>query len=199
MSNFNHGSILDDIKALLGISKDIDHFDMDIIIGINSAFMTLNQLGVGPHVTFAIANKDATWNNFLKNRVHLEAIKSYIYLKTRLFFDPPGNSFLVEAIKNQIEELEWRLNAQTAGVTYDETIAPTDPDDPTVPKDTETYVHTQMKASNEWLIAHDLFKYPSITVVDTGNNVVVGQATYLNESTVRLNFNSEFSGKAYLN
>lgn len=105
-------SILLTIKKMLGVDRDFDGFDTDIIIGINSALMNLNQIGVGPAEAFSITNQDAVWSDFLDSTTNLEGAKVYIYLKTRLSFDPPANSFLVEAINKQISELEWRLNTQ---------------------------------------------------------------------------------------
>lgn len=108
-------SILTTIKKLLGPEEEYSHFDMDLIIHINSAFMRLNQLGVGPSTGFKIEDSNATWDLFLANRLDLEGVKTYVYLKCRLVFDPPQNSFLVEAIKDQIKELEWTLNFQAEG------------------------------------------------------------------------------------
>lgn len=110
-------SILTSIKKLLGVEEDYTHFDHDITIHINSAFFNLNQLGVGPIVGFRIEDKEAVWTDFVGERLDLESVKSYIYLKTRLVFDPPQTSFLIDAIKNQIQELEWRLNIQAEGGT----------------------------------------------------------------------------------
>lgn len=97
---------------MLGIERDFDGFDTDIIIGINNAFMFLNQLGIGPADSYSITGIDELWSDFLDSTTNLESIKSYIYLKTKLAFDPPLNSFLVKAIETQISELEWRLNTQ---------------------------------------------------------------------------------------
>lgn len=105
-------TIIEEIKQMLGIHADTEVFDTNIKVGINSAFMTLNQLGVGPEETFSITDESVVWEDFLEGKANIEAARSYVYLKVRMFFDPPGNSFLVEAIKNQIEELEWRLMAQ---------------------------------------------------------------------------------------
>jgi len=105
-------SILLTIKKMLGIETDYDGFDVDIIVGINSAFMSLNQLGVGPEIGYGITTIDDEWADFLVADTNLEGVKSYVYLKTRLLFDPPSNSFLVDAITKQITELEWRLNVQ---------------------------------------------------------------------------------------
>ena len=81
-----------------------------IIMHINSVIFILTQIGIGPDEGFAITSKDQTWNDFLQGRINIESVKSYVYLKVRLLFDPPSNSFLVEAIERQISEYEWRLN-----------------------------------------------------------------------------------------
>lgn len=103
-------SILTSIKKLLGIAEDYEHFDSDIIMHINSVFMILNQLGVGTSEVFAIENKDAVWTDFISDTTKVEAVKSYIYLKVKLLFDPPLSSAVMESIKQMISELEWRLN-----------------------------------------------------------------------------------------
>lgn len=105
-------SILTSIKKLLGIEEDYTHFDQDIIININSALMTLNQLGIGPPQGFSIQNKIKTWADYLGPSIDFEGVKSYIYLKVRLAFDPPSTSFVLDAMERQIKELEWRLNVQ---------------------------------------------------------------------------------------
>lgn len=104
-------SILTSIKKLLGITEEYDHFDADLIMHINSVFMILTQMGVGPSDGFAITGKDETWSSFLpESGPKLEAVKSYVYLKTRLLFDPPTASAVMEATKSMISEFEWRLN-----------------------------------------------------------------------------------------
>ena len=105
-------SILTSIKKLLGVPDDYDHFDSDIIMHINSVFMILNQLGIGPEEGFTIADKTATWEDFLHSGKNLESVKSYVHLKVKLLFDPPMSSTVMEAMKQMISELEWRLNVQ---------------------------------------------------------------------------------------
>lgn len=105
-------SILETIKKMLGADKNYFPFDEDIIVHINSAFMALNQLGVGPEKCFAITNYEQTWEDFLGDSLDYEACKSYIYFRVKLAFDPPTNSFVVDAINKQLEEYAWRLTAQ---------------------------------------------------------------------------------------
>ena len=103
-------SILTSIKKLLGITEEYEHFDQDIIIHINSVFMILNQLGVGPSNGFSITDKTAVWSDFLSDETGIESVKSYIYLKVRLLFDPPTTSAVMESMNRMISELEFRLN-----------------------------------------------------------------------------------------
>lgn len=105
-------SILTSIKKLLGVDEEYTHFDTDIIIDINSVLMGLTQIGVGPSAGFLITDKTQTWIDFLGTRKDLEAVKTFIYLKVRLLFDPPTSSSLFEAMERQISEFEWRLNNQ---------------------------------------------------------------------------------------
>lgn len=103
-------SILTSIKKLLGITADYTHFDPDIIMHINSAFSVLTQLGVGPPEGFRIEDDMKTWTDFIEDTTKLESIKTYIYLKVSLWFDPPTSSAILSAKERQISELEWRLN-----------------------------------------------------------------------------------------
>lgn len=104
-------SILTSIKKLLGIAEEYEHFDNDLIIHINSVFSILTQLGVGPVDGFSIKDSNAVWSDFIPEKSRLEEIKSYMYLKTRLIFDPPSGSAVIESINRMISELEWRINA----------------------------------------------------------------------------------------
>lgn len=103
-------SILTSIKKLLGIDEAVDHFDQDIIIHINSALMTLNQIGVGPEEGFTITGSTETWDQFLQDNKKIEAVKTYVYLSVRLVFDPPQSSAAIDSINRLIEKLEWRIN-----------------------------------------------------------------------------------------
>ena len=103
-------SILVSIKKLLGVAEEYDFFDADILMHINTAFMVLYQLGVGPSEPFMIEDASATWSDFLGDSKDLAGVKTYIYLKVKLVFDPPQSSAAMEAIKQNIAELEWRLN-----------------------------------------------------------------------------------------
>ena len=103
-------SILTSIKKLLGIVEEYDHFDQDIIMHINSALSTLTQLGVGPKNGFVIKDCYAVWSQFLGDDSRLEFVKTYVYMRVRLAFDPASSSAMIDAINRQISELEWRIN-----------------------------------------------------------------------------------------
>lgn len=105
-------SILTSIKKLLGITEEYEHFDPDIVMHINSVFSILTQLGVGPKEGFRIENASMTWAEFLNDDSRLEMVKTYMYLKVKLGFDPPLSSAAIDAINRQISELEWRINVQ---------------------------------------------------------------------------------------
>lgn len=104
-------SILNSIKKLLNIEESNKDFDSELIININSVFMILGQLGLHDEA-FRIEDSTTSWDEYLEESDDLDAVKSYIYLKVKLIFDPPLNSSVMEAIKEQIRELEWRLNIQ---------------------------------------------------------------------------------------
>ena len=103
-------SILTSIKKLLGIAEEYDQFDPDIIMHINSVFMILTQLGVGPAEGFSIEDDTAVWTDFIQDVKKLESVKTYIYLKVKLAFDPPLSSAVIESMNRLTNELEWRLN-----------------------------------------------------------------------------------------
>lgn len=102
-------SILQSTKKTLGLAEDYTAFDQDIIMHINSVFSTLLMLGVGPETGFVIEDETDTWEEFTTD-VRLNSVKSYMYLKVRLLFDPPSTSFVLSALQEQIKELEWRMN-----------------------------------------------------------------------------------------
>lgn len=104
-----NNSILTSIKKILGIPEEHEHFDADIIMHINTVFMILNQLGVGPASGFKILDKTTMWDDYLKNDSQLEAVKSYMGYKVRLMFDPPSSSAITESINHVVSELEWRI------------------------------------------------------------------------------------------
>lgn len=103
-------SILTSVKKMLGITEECKDFDPDIIMHINTVLMILTQLGVGPEEGFYIEDDSSFWDDFVKDLSKLEAIKTYVYMKVRLMFDPPTSSSAMEATNRIIDELEWRLN-----------------------------------------------------------------------------------------
>lgn len=103
-------SILTSIKKLLGPEEEYTHFDPDIIMHINSVFMDLTQLGVGPPEGFSIEDASAVWTDFVPDVNKIAGVKTYIYLKVKLVFDPPLNASTIASIERRISELEWRLN-----------------------------------------------------------------------------------------
>ena len=104
-------SILTSIKKLLGIAEEYTQFDEDIIMHINTVFLNLTQLGVGPEEGFVIEDDVASWEDFINDNAQLQAVKTYVYLKVKLLFDPPLSSSVIESMNRMIAELEWRLNA----------------------------------------------------------------------------------------
>lgn len=103
-------SILTSIKQLLGVEPEDKTFDFDIMFHINTVFSALIQLGVGPEAGFKISGDSETWSDFIGNNSQIENVKSYIFLKVKLLFDPPINASVIECINKNIEEIEWRLN-----------------------------------------------------------------------------------------
>jgi hypothetical protein len=108
-------SILDSTKKVLMLDADYDAFDMDIVMHINGVFSTLHQLGLGPDEGFMIEDDSAVWGDFLDGDNRLNSVKTLVFLKVRLLFDPPTTSFVLAAQQEQIKELEWRLNVVREG------------------------------------------------------------------------------------
>ena len=103
-------SIIKKKKKMLGVAEDYTEFDEDIITHINSVFLNLTQLGVGPEEGFMIEDDTAVWEDFIDDSIKLQAVKTYMYLKVKLLFDPPLSSSVTESFTRMIAELEWRLN-----------------------------------------------------------------------------------------
>lgn len=111
-------SILTSVKKLLGIAEEYEHFDADIIMHINSVFMILSQLGVGPSNGYMITGKANTWSEYIPSDSKMfEPVKSYIFMKVKLLFDPPASSAVTEAYNRMISEFEWRLQTEAESNT----------------------------------------------------------------------------------
>lgn len=105
-------SILVSIKKLLGLSAEYTPFDPDVIMHINSVFSTLTQLGVGPKEGFSIVDETNTWDQFISDEdPRYNSIRSYIFLKVKLLFDPPTSTAVLQSYEKTASEYEWRLNA----------------------------------------------------------------------------------------
>jgi hypothetical protein len=103
-------SILLSTKKILGLGNEYTPFDLDVITHINAAFSILNQLGIGPEEGYFISDETNLWTEFVAPDNQLNLVKTYVFLKVRILFDPPSTSFLLETYDNQIKEYEWRLN-----------------------------------------------------------------------------------------
>lgn len=106
-------SILGSVRKMIGgIAGEESPFDSDLIIHINSVFTIVNQLGVGPKEVYSITGEDETWDDFFSDTKIINLVKSYVYLKVKILFDPPTSGVLHEALERQITEAEWRLRVQ---------------------------------------------------------------------------------------
>ncbi len=107
-------SILTSIKEMLGTPADCTDFDATIIMHINTVLFVLNQNGIGPEEGLIVTSAEETWDQLIGDSPNnLQAVKTYIYCKVKLVFDPPQSSAHVEALKQTATELEWRLNVQS--------------------------------------------------------------------------------------
>lgn len=107
-------SILFSVKKYLGLSSDYDVFDQDILMAINSAMMSLQQIGVGPTSGYTVEDDTQTWSEMMSSQpnIFLQGVRAFVFTKVRLLFDPPATSFGIDALEQQMRELEWRLNVQ---------------------------------------------------------------------------------------
>jgi len=169
------GSILDDIKHVLNIPSEYAVFDQDIMLHINTVFSTLKQLGVGPDDGFRIEDNTTTWDSYILGKNGLNMVKSYIYLRVRLLFDPPATGFATTSFSEQIKEMEWRLEVEADTFTYPPsngdggTISPED-----VAEAVEEYLNdnpvadgqlfTQSIPLSTWTFAHALHRIPVVSV-----------------------------------
>lgn len=103
-------TILEDIRHAIGLGDEHTFFDSDLIMHINSTFDVIHQLGAGPITGFTIQNGTETWDDYFAGHETIEFIKTYVYISTKLVFDPPQNSFLVKALEDKQKEYEWRIN-----------------------------------------------------------------------------------------
>lgn len=111
-------SVLNSVKKSLGIPAEVTDFDPDVILFTNSAFGTLNQLGLGPAEGFEIEDATAVWDTFTLGNPKLNGVKEYVYISVRLVFDPPQQGPLLQALQNKLNELTWRLNVVREGTVY---------------------------------------------------------------------------------
>lgn len=109
---YEQESILSSIKGLLGIVDECQDFDNQLLIHINSAFMAVSQLGIGPDTPFYVTGPACTWDSFTSDIKLYESVKMYVYFKVKLAFDPPQSSIVTESYKQQLMEIEWRLIVQ---------------------------------------------------------------------------------------
>lgn len=121
-------SILKSTKQALGLEADYTPFDQELIMHINSVFSTLVQLGIGPATGFAIADDTTEWSSLLAADANLNSVKTYVFLKVRMIFDPPATSYAITAMEKQIEEFEWRLNVYRESTQWTDPLPPPTPD-----------------------------------------------------------------------
>ena len=117
----NNDSILTSIEKLMGLTEEYDAFDQDILILINSVLFELDQIGVKAKDGFSLNDKTVVWSDYSDDDRLLNALKPYIYMKTKLTFDPPTSSGALDSMNRIIDRFEWRINlyADTGGTVND--------------------------------------------------------------------------------
>ena len=107
-------SILNTVKAGLGVVEDDTSFDVELKVHINSTFQALRQLGVGPTTGFMVLTDAESWDDYLGvQKELLSAVQTYIILKVKLVFDPPDVGFVITHMERLIEQMEWRMLVDT--------------------------------------------------------------------------------------
>lgn len=106
-------SILNSVKKSIGIEPEYTPFDAEIIMDINTILGVLNQLGVGT-IGFSITDNTATWDEFfvpetLKG-ITINEVKTYVAKRVQMLFDPPTSGIYMDALKQVVSELEFRIN-----------------------------------------------------------------------------------------
>ena len=115
-------SILTSVKKMLGLAEEYTPFDDDIIIMINSVFADLTQMGVGPSEGFSIEDESSIWTDFIPDIIKLNSVKTYMYLRVKLLFDPASvGSSTLASYERQIAQWEWRLNIEAESGKDNET------------------------------------------------------------------------------
>lgn len=110
-------SILNDTKKILGLDSSYTAFDTDILMHINTVFADLQQIGIGPTAGYSITGATELWSAFTTD-VTLNSVKTYMYLRVKMLFDPPTTSYLITSMEEQIRKFEWRLNVKREGVSW---------------------------------------------------------------------------------
>lgn len=103
-------TVLTSTKKILGLDESYTVFDQDIMTHINSALMVVSQIGIGPEEGMEITSDLDLWKDILPADVMYNTVKTYVYLRVRILFDPPTTSFMITALEDQLREYEWRLN-----------------------------------------------------------------------------------------
>lgn len=111
-------SILDSVKKVLNLAPDYTAFDQDVIMHINTVFSDLQLLGIGPAQGFMITDNTTLWSAFLGGDLRLNMVKSYMFLRVRMLFDPPTLGYMITAMQQQIQEFAWKLNVQRESVAW---------------------------------------------------------------------------------
>lgn len=118
-------SILTTTKRTLGLAEDYVVFDPEIIMHINSVLGDLNQLGIGPELGFEITGPDEEWADFLGDvpdttnpELRYNPVKSYMYLRVRMLWDPPSVGYVLTSWEKQIEKAEWRINVMREDIVH---------------------------------------------------------------------------------
>lgn len=102
-------SVLLSTKQMLGISPEDTSFDVNVLMNINTALTILMELGLTEAEDQLVTNDKMTWDDLLGGRTDIEYVKTYVYQKVKMIFDPPTSTAAIDAMQRSINELEWRI------------------------------------------------------------------------------------------
>ena len=122
-------SILLSIKKAIGAAPDYTPFDVDIIMHINSQLANLYQIGLDAARSVVVDGPDQLWTDLIPaGDARLQFVKTYIYAKVKMIFDPPTSTAQMQALKDAAAESEFRISV-AVDKPYDD-LNPADPDSP---------------------------------------------------------------------
>lgn len=174
-------SILTSTKKVLGVPEDYTAFDLDILTFVNSAFSTITQLGIGPVNGIFIEDSIMKWEDLDLSTPQVSQVRSYIFLQTKMLFDPPATSYVLDAMQRQIDEHVSRLSYMREN-DRSEIV-----EDPEIPVVGESATGAVVDAAYVWIINHDLHFFPAAVKcyeLESDDEIEPEEVQYINNNQI---------------